>query len=454
VPAQPLPTPAAPAAPKASPIDQLRAGVAGEAAGGARLDVPAAELLAGKEAKVTLSLPDNLLGLIQREAAKVGLGRAARTASVSARLTGEGYSITPNGTQTARLRAGRGQSFSWMVHPTGDAREPLTAAVDARLANGQRFSLLTLQQAVSALPDMAAEAAAKAKAAPGWMRRFLKMLDIPGHEELHLPVFGKMPSHNLVAIGLIALILLLLVNIAGGASRRQARAEARRRRQRAEQGYGLGALGAAALGGAALGAAAEHAVESHHDHGDGAAAEAHDSNAGTEQAYGHEERGHETHAHDGGGRDERDHSDALAAALGGAAVGAVAAHAADEHHAHDDHGEAVEDHGGEAHEAHASDEHAREHHGEEEQGDQVQAQGEAAHDEHGREEAGHAGAEEEHGHVFHNYGGLMLQRAFDDHDPGPHEAQGQDGHGQAHDEHAQAHEESGLDLRRREPEPA
>jgi hypothetical protein len=449
--AKPLPMPGAqaapaPAAPHVDSLNQLKAAVAGDVVRGSRLDVPTPELLAGKEAKVTLSLPQTLLQTIQREAAKLGLGKAAKSVSVSAKLSGEGYSITPNGAQTAKVAPGKAPVFSWMVHPTGDARKPLTATVDASL-NGdgaaKRFSLLTMQQAVSALPDMAADAAGKAKAkVPGWLKHLnLKMLDIPGHENLHLPVFGKTPSHNVVALGIIALILLLLFNIAGGASRRQAKAEARRRRQ--TLGYGMlgGAAAADAESHAAsahahedvaaydashghhAAAADEHAAAAHEHH---AAAEA-DHDAGLHGAAHHEEAEarHEEHAadhEDNVAEDHRDdhghgHGGMFGAALGGAALGAIAAHEADKHHethAHDDHG----------HDAHAHDDHAHGHHGEGHDAD--------AHDEHavvGHQAEGHDGHGDgghgDHGHEDHG------------HDAHGHDAHGHDTH--AHDDHGHGH---------------
>ena len=90
----------------------------------ARLDASSPTLAAGDVGAVTLTLPANLLATVQGEAGKVGLGKAAAHVSVSARLTGSGYDITPNGEQSSKLSSGQPLSFSWQVKATGAARAP------------------------------------------------------------------------------------------------------------------------------------------------------------------------------------------------------------------------------------------------------------------------------------------------------------------------------------------
>jgi hypothetical protein len=143
-------------APKAPAVDptmaKLSAAIGPEVAKGAVLTVPEG-LAKGEESKVSLSLPVNLLDLIKREAGKLGLTKAASKAEVSATLTGEGYTITPNAAQTQTLKAGEAATFDWNVKPGDGEKTPLKATVDGALV-GQKgpaktFSLATLEQAIA-----------------------------------------------------------------------------------------------------------------------------------------------------------------------------------------------------------------------------------------------------------------------------------------------------------------
>ncbi|MCI3133745.1 hypothetical protein [Phenylobacterium aquaticum] len=170
-----LPTPENPK------LAALQTAVGGEVAAGSKLTVPEA-LAQGQTAQVSLSLPQTLLAMIQREAGKLGLGKAAKKADVTATLSGEGYEITPNGPQTAKLKLGEAPSFNWQVKPGAGEKGPLKADVDASLKGlklPMNFSLASLEQAVkAALPPPA----------PRDKGSLLDKLAIPGMRPSRSPV--------------------------------------------------------------------------------------------------------------------------------------------------------------------------------------------------------------------------------------------------------------------------
>lgn len=177
----PKPVPVvAPVAPPSKPLPkltQLQNAVGQSVVQGSSLSV-SPEVTQGKPGGVSLSLPANLLDMIRDQAAKFGFKKAARKADVSATLSGQGYAITPNGKQTAALKAGEATKFSWQVTPGQDASGPLKAQVDASLkgqGEPKMLSLATLQSAVIAAP------AVVEKAASG--------LHLPN---LHFPDFGAL----------------------------------------------------------------------------------------------------------------------------------------------------------------------------------------------------------------------------------------------------------------------
>lgn len=289
------PAPAPVAAAKPVPVDKfgaLQAAIQAEATRGSTLSVPDT-LAEGQPAEVSLTLPQTLLDTIQREAARFGFARPARKAEVTATLSGQGYEITPNGPQTARLKPGEAAKFDWQVRPSEGAKAPLKAEATAALKGqgaARTFPLVTLEQAVQppAPPPAPAEAGKGFSlpkfALPGLpglpsLKGFdLSKLAIPGVKDVDLPVVGKTPSQHLVLGAAAALLLLILALASRAAGERRRRAE-RRRKFRT-----MSALGSepepeverhdntvspalAAAGGAALGAAATHfAHEAHDDH--------------------------------------------------------------------------------------------------------------------------------------------------------------------------------------------
>jgi hypothetical protein len=218
----PLAKPVPPITATAKPLDpklaKLQTALAPQISAGAALTL-GAPLNQRLEAPVVLTLPQTLFEAIRQEAAKLGLGRAARVGEVSATLSGEGYEITPNGPQTARLKSGEAASFQWQVKPGAGALGPLRAQIDAVL-RGQRtpmtFPLGTITKAAPA-PE----------AAPA--RFDVRRLDLG---EIDVPGIGRMRGETLVGGGLLLLALLLLIVIARNASEAEARARLRRRKAR------------------------------------------------------------------------------------------------------------------------------------------------------------------------------------------------------------------------------
>ncbi|MDO9335472.1 MAG: hypothetical protein Q7T61_03660 [Caulobacter sp.] len=212
----------------APPVDPklaaLSAAVSAEAIKGATLTVPDT-LAQGEESKVTLSLPVNLLDLIQSEAAKLGLTRAARKSDVSATLTGDGYTITPNAAQTQSLKKGEAATFNWQVKPGEGEKTPLKAKVDGVL-KGQRgapktFSIATLEQVVANAIDTSESQAKK-------LGFNLDKLAFPGLKPIKVGDTVIPPGATTAGIIAFIIALVLLAMARAGASRR-ARAERRRK---------------------------------------------------------------------------------------------------------------------------------------------------------------------------------------------------------------------------------
>lgn len=366
----------APAAAPVKAVDPkmaaLSTAVSAEAIKGATLTVPDT-LAKGEEAKVTLALPVGLLDLIQSEAAKLGLTKAARKAEVSATLTGDGYTITPNAAQTQALKKGEAATFDWQVKPGDGEKTPLKATVDGAL-KGQKgapktFSVATLEQVVADTVETGKSQAKK-------LGFNLDKLAIPGLKPINIGGTVVPPGATTAAIIAFVIGLILLAMARSGAGRR-ARDE-RRRKFRTMTDYGRVEPEAtpekdhhpvnpmlAAAGGAAAGAAAAMTF-GHHD--DDKPAEAHDSH------------GHDDHAVD-------HHSD----------TAPMTFHSEESHDAHADHGHAAtapeahghDDHGHEAHAAPVAEAHAPEAHGHD---DHAPAAPEA----HGHDDHGHAAHSDHH----------------------------------------------------------
>ena len=226
-PAAGAPSLKAPADPK---LAALQTAISPGATSGSRLTVPD-PLPPGQASQVSLSLPQTLLADLQRAAAKLGLGKAAKKVDVTATLSGPGYEITPNGPQTAHLKSGEAPAFNWQVKPGPGEKGALRTDVDATL-KGLRlpmsFSLASLEQAVkAALPPQA----------PAAKGSWTDVLTVPGVKDVEIPGLGRVPSKSLVGAALVLLALLILVSMARNAGGRAEREE-RRRKFRTMTDYG------------------------------------------------------------------------------------------------------------------------------------------------------------------------------------------------------------------------
>lgn len=378
-PVVPPPVATAPATAPAKAIDPkmaaLSTAVSAEAIKGATLTVPDS-LAKGEESKVTLSLPVNLLDVVQKEAAKLGLTKAAKKTDVSATLTGEGYTITPNAAQTQSLKKGEAATFNWQVKPGDGEKTPLKATVDGAL-KGQKgepktFSIATLEQVVANTVETGKSQAKK-------LGFNLDKLAIPGLKPITIGETIIPPGATTAAIIAFVIGLILLAMARSGAGRR-ARDERRRKfrtmtdygrvepEATPEKDHGISPVAAAAAGAAAGAAAMTFTSSDHDDHHEAPAADdhghaAHDSHG--QDAHGHDDHGHaagahDAHAadhghaapaHDAHGHDSHGHD-------GHAPAPAEAAHGHDDHghapgaHGHDDHGHGHHDNHGHASEHH------------------------------------------------------------------------------------------------------
>jgi hypothetical protein len=138
------------------------------------------DIAQGKPGGVSLSLPANLLGMLRDQAAQFGFKRAARQANVSATLSGDGYSVTPNGVQTQALKPGQGASFAWQVTPGPNANGPLHAHVDAALTGQGAPKLLSLATLQSAVVQASAQA-----------QQTVSGLHLPSFSHFLARLFGK-----------------------------------------------------------------------------------------------------------------------------------------------------------------------------------------------------------------------------------------------------------------------
>lgn len=163
---------------------------------------------------VALTLPQDLSDAVRQHAAKAGLSRAARSAEVSATLSGQGYRVTPNGPQTVKLKPGEAPVFQWQVTPgTGDLG-PLSAKIAATLT-GQRKPVT--------VPLATLEKAASPTAGSG-------LASAPNSDEINIPGIGKVRAQTLLGGGLVLLALVLLIALARNAD--AAKEAARRRSDR------------------------------------------------------------------------------------------------------------------------------------------------------------------------------------------------------------------------------
>lgn len=304
-PAAPAAAPAQAASKPATKLEKLQAAVAPAATNGAVL--AAGESLGKNQpGQVTLSLPATLGDLIRQEAAKLGLGKAARKTSAYAELSGEGYEVTPNGRQTAVVKPGEPTTFAWQVTPSADAKGQLKSDFGVEL-NGARepqgFALGTISKRVAALPEK--------------VKKGLGDLDLGAlNGNISLPGIGPAPMKTVLGVALVLLALIILVGVSRNAAAARRRAE-RQRKYRTLTDYGRNEMEfedpkpasanvsyvnpfVAAAGGAAVGAVAASAMSHHDDHGHGHEDHGHHDAHAAPADHGHADHGHadQGHGHD------------------------------------------------------------------------------------------------------------------------------------------------------------
>ena len=107
-----------------------------------------ARFTANQPADVSLTLPAAFAETMRKEADKQGLSDAAASVNMTSVLAGDGFSVTPDDTQSQPLTVGQPTEFHWTVTATPGAKGPLHADVGADLLGGgsDTLSLGTVQK--------------------------------------------------------------------------------------------------------------------------------------------------------------------------------------------------------------------------------------------------------------------------------------------------------------------
>jgi len=95
-----------------------------------------ASFVANQPVDVTLVLPAGFADTLRGEAQKDSLGDAAASVNMTALLSGDGFAVSPDDTQSAPLTAGQPTQFHWTVTAQPGAKGPLHADVGADLLGG------------------------------------------------------------------------------------------------------------------------------------------------------------------------------------------------------------------------------------------------------------------------------------------------------------------------------
>jgi hypothetical protein len=104
---------------------------------------------ANQPADVSLTLPPGFGDTLKGEAQKDGLADAAASVNMTALLSGDGFAVTPDDTQSATLTQGQPTEFHWTVTAQPGAKGPLHADVGADLLGGgsEKLALGSVQKA-------------------------------------------------------------------------------------------------------------------------------------------------------------------------------------------------------------------------------------------------------------------------------------------------------------------
>ena len=138
----PAAKPAAPASPaggnsadRSTRLAALQSALTDAVSKGAVLTTPA-RFTANTPADVTLTVPAGFYDSLHKEAEKNGLTDAAASVNMTAVLSGDGFSVTPDETQSVPLTVGQPTEFRWTVTAQPGAKGPLHADVGADLLGG------------------------------------------------------------------------------------------------------------------------------------------------------------------------------------------------------------------------------------------------------------------------------------------------------------------------------
>jgi hypothetical protein len=131
--------PAAPApatgADRSTRLAALQSALTDAVSKGAGLKAPD-RFTANQPADVTLTVPASFADTLRTEAQKNGLSDAAASVNLTAVLSGDGFSVTPDETQSQPLTVGQETTFRWTVTAQPGAKGPLHADVGADLLGG------------------------------------------------------------------------------------------------------------------------------------------------------------------------------------------------------------------------------------------------------------------------------------------------------------------------------
>lgn len=98
-------------------------------------------LKTGAPGDVSLSVPPDFGDGLRNEAKRAGMADAASSAAITAKLTGDGYAVSPSEAQSQPLMSGKATDFRWTVTKMDAARGPLQAEIGADLLGGGRQHL-------------------------------------------------------------------------------------------------------------------------------------------------------------------------------------------------------------------------------------------------------------------------------------------------------------------------
>ena len=145
--APPAPVPA-PSADRTANLASLQTTLTDAIGKGAVLTAPAS-FVANKPVDVSLTVPADFADTLRGDAQKLGLADAAASVNMTALLSGDGFSVTPDDTQSAPLVTGEPTQFHWTVTAMADAKGPLHADVGADLLGGgsDKLALGSVQKA-------------------------------------------------------------------------------------------------------------------------------------------------------------------------------------------------------------------------------------------------------------------------------------------------------------------